>query len=181
MMRTRRGRTRRTWLVPTVALVLVAAVGIVIARRLSAGDAPSLPPDVGVVEYVVDGDTVDIVINGTEERVRLIGIDTPEIAHDDGSPAECFGPEAAAFTAEQLPVGTEVRLERDIVGRDDYGRLLAYVYRRSDDLLVNEAIAAGGYAQPLTIAPNDAYTQRFVDASIAAEAAGLGLWGACAG
>ena len=53
--------------------------------------------------------------------------------------------------------GREVRLERDIVGRDDYGRLLAYVYRRADDVLINELIVARGYARPLTIAPNDTY------------------------
>ena len=74
-----------------------------------------------------------------------------------------------------------MRLERDAVGRDDYGRLLAYVFRRDDDVLVNELIVAGGFARPLTIAPNDAYSRRFVAAATAAEAADLGLWQACAG
>ena len=85
--------------------------------------------------------------------MRLLGIDTPEIHVEDGPP-ECFGPEAAAFTASLLPAGTEVRLERDVVGRDHYGRLLAHVYRRADGLFVNEAILRKGYAQPLTIEPN---------------------------
>jgi len=58
--------------------------------------------------------------------------------------------------------------------------LLAYAYRRADGLFVNEAIVAGGYARPLTITPNDAYAHRFVAAATAAEAAGLGLWAACA-
>jgi micrococcal nuclease len=74
-----------------------------------------------------------------------------------------------------------VRLERDTVGRDDYGRLLAYVYRRADDVLINELIVARGYARPLTIAPNDAYRSTFVAAALAAKAADLGLWAACAG
>ena len=74
-----------------------------------------------------------------------------------------------------------MRLERDIVGRDDYGRLLAYVYRRDDDVLINELVVAGGYARPLTIAPNDAYRRRFVAAASAAEAADLGLWGRAPG
>ena len=81
----------------------------------------------------------------TEERVRLIGIDTPETHVEDGPP-ECFGPEASAFTAGLLPAGTAVRLERDVVGRDDYGRLLAYVHRLDDGLFVNLAIVHQGYA-----------------------------------
>ena len=112
--------------------------------------------------------------------MRLIGIDTPETYVTDG-PAECYGPEASAFTTRLLPVGTAVRLERDVVGRDDYGRLLAYVYRVEEAAMVNETIAQQGYAQPLTIPPNEAFADRFVAAAIDAEAAGLGLWGACGG
>ena len=130
------------------------------------------------MELVVDGDTVDIEIAGREERVRLIGIDTPETYVTDGPP-ECFGPEASAFTQSLLPIGTEVRLTRDVVGRDDYGRLLAYVHRRSDGLFINEAIVAGGYARPLSIAPNDAFAARFVTAATHAEADDRGLWEAC--
>jgi len=159
-------------------LVAVAVAFVVWARRDDAG--AELPADVGVVEYVVDGDTIDIAIGGREERVRLIGINTPE-THVDNGPPECYGPEAAAFTRSLLPEGTEVRLTRDAVGRDDYGRLLAYVYRRDDDLFVNDAIIATGYARPLTIAPNDAYRTQFVAAATAAEASDLGLWGACGG
>ena len=81
---------------------------------------------------MIDGDTFDVDIGGRQERVRLIGINTPE-THVEHGPPECFGPEAAEYTSSLLPVGTEVRLTRDVVGRDDYGRLLAYVYRRSDD------------------------------------------------
>ncbi len=139
-------------------------------------------PAVGdaVVETVVDGDTIDVVIGGRRERVRMLGIDTPEVHSEDGPP-ECFGPEAAAFTASLLPPGSEIRLERDIVGRDHYGRLLAHVYRRNDGLLVNEAILREGYAQPLTIEPNRAFAERYVAATVAAERDGLGLWRACAG
>lgn len=157
--------------------VALAAVGLVRSQR---DGASGLPPDVGLVDFVVDGDTIDVDIAGREERVRLIGIDTPETRVDDGPP-ECFGPEATEFTRSLLPAGTEVRLTRDVVGRDDYGRLLAYVYRRSDEVFVNEAIIAGGYARPLTIGPNDAYASRFVAAATAAEAADLGLWDGCGG
>ena len=143
-------------------------------------DDPELPPDVGVVGWVIDGDTVDIEIAGADERVRLIGINTPETHTVTGVP-ECFGAEAFTFTQSLLPVGTEVRLVRDVVGRDDYDRLLAYVFRRDDDLFVNDAIIGGGYARPLSIGPNTAYADRFVAAATAAEAADLGLWGACGG
>ena len=74
-----------------------------------------------------------------------------------------------------------MRLERDVVGRDDYGRLLAYVYLAADGSLVNETIVRQGYARPLTIAPNGVFAARFVAAAVAAEADDLGLWGACGG
>lgn len=170
-------RPRGSLLFVAVAVVLVAAAAVWRARS-SAGD--DRPPDVGVVQRVVDGDTIDVDIGGRRERVRLLGIDTPEVAHDD-EPAECFGPEAAAFTTGLLSPDTEVRLVRDVVGRDDYGRLLAYVYRRADDVFVNVEIVASGHARPLTIAPNAAHAADFVRAAHAAHAAGVGLWAACAG
>lgn len=158
-------------------LALVAAV--------AACDGNHQPASTGVVDEVVDGDTVDIVIGGRDERVRLIGIDTPEVHVEQGAP-ECFGPEASGFTAKLLPSGTAVRLERDVVGRDDYGRLLAYVYVSgaagpADDVMVNEAIVRHGFARVLTIAPNGAFHERLVAAARAADRDGLGLWTACAG
>ena len=88
------------------------------------------------VEYVVDGDTVDMTVDGVEERVRLIGIDTPETKKAD-TPIECFGPEASAFTKALLPEGTAVYLERDVEARDVYGRLLAYAYVAETGAFVN--------------------------------------------
>mgnify|MGYP003379815169 CR=1 FL=1 len=133
-----------------------------------------------VVLYVSDGDTIGVTIDGVEERVRLIGIDTPETKKPD-TPVECFGPEASAFTESLLPDGTELYLERDIEARDPYGRLLAYVYRTSDGMFVNLEIIAQGFALPLTIAPNSAHADEFVTAARAADAAGTGLWAACTG
>ena len=152
---------------------------------------PLTVPDDGVVanatvEWVVDGDTIDVLVDGRDERVRLIGIDTPEVAHEGtserpGNAAECFGPEASTFTTDLLPVGTPVRLERDVVGRDDYGRLLAYVYRASDAIFVNYELARQGYAEPLSFAPNVAFRDLIVDAARLAERDGAGLWAACRG
>ncbi len=140
------------------------------------------PPDqdgAATVAYVVDGDTIDVEIGGRTERIRLIGIDTPETKKPN-SPIECFGPEASAFTESLLPEGTPVRIERDIVGRDDYGRLLGYVYLVDQpDLFVNLEIVEQGFAQPLTIEPNSTFARDFAAAARRAERADLGMWGAC--
>jgi micrococcal nuclease len=145
--------------------------------------APVVAPNAAVAS-IVDGDTIDVLVDGREERVRLIGIDTPEIAHPSsgdrpGNPAECFGDEAKQFTATLLEIGAAIRLERDIVARDDYGRLLAYVHRAGDGIFVNYEIVRQGYAQPLTIAPNDRFAPLFVEAAQLAEADEAGLWSAC--
>jgi micrococcal nuclease len=147
-----------------------------VACGRAAGTA--LPPDVGVVTRVVDGDTLHVRLAGRDEPVRLIGIDTPESVKP-GSPVECFGKEAARRLRALLPEGTEVRLERDVEARDRYGRLLAYVFRRRDDLFVNQALAADGFAEVATFPPNVAYVDRFVSAVADARGAGRGLWSAC--
>ncbi len=130
------------------------------------------------VVRVVDGDTVVADVGGQEERVRLIGIDTPESVKK-GSPVECFGKEASHRTAELLPEGTPVRLVLDVEERDRYERLLAYVYRASDGLFVNLALVTDGYAGLLTYPPNVAHTDDFRRAVTDARADGVGLWAAC--
>jgi micrococcal nuclease len=133
-----------------------------------------------IIDFVIDGDTVDVIINGSEERVRLIGIDTPETKKRN-SPIECFGPEATVFTQQLLPVGTPVYIERDVVNRDDFGRLLGYIYRAADGIFVNYEIMRQGFAQPLSIPPNDTFAELFAGAARAAEADDAGLWAACSG
>lgn len=168
-------------------LVRVALVTLV-APSLLAGCASGsrIRPVDGhaIVVAVLDGDTIDVEIAGRTERVRLLGIDTPEVAHDAfaGRPAndaECLGDEAAAHTAGLLPVGIEVRLERDVVGRDDYGRLLAFVHRSSDGLFVNEHLVRTGFAIPLSIPPNDSLRPVFTAAARAAEQDDIGIWRHC--
>ena len=99
---------------------------------------------------VTDGDTITVSVDGTKEKVRLIGIDTPETKKPD-TPVQCFGPEATRSPTSLLPEGTPLHLERDVEARDKYGRLLAYVYRSDDGLFVNLEIVAKGYARLLTI------------------------------
>src|SRR5688572_18590708 len=97
------------------------------------------------VVRVVDGDTIDAEFDGRTERVRLIGIDTPETLRPD-TPVECYGPEATATTTRLLPAGTPLVVVRDLEARDDYGRLLAYVYRAPDGLFVNLDLVEKGFA-----------------------------------
>jgi micrococcal nuclease len=169
------------------ALAALAALVLSVAGCTAGGDRSSsstVPVGSGplaTVERVVDGDTVIVDFDGgPRERVRLIGIDTPESVKPD-TPVECFGKEASAFTASLLPEGTVVSIERDVEPRDDYGRLLGYVHREADGLFVNEEIVERGYARPLTIPPNVAHTAELVAAARRAEAADRGLWASCRG
>ena len=139
---------------------------------------PALPDGHGIVDHPVDGDTVDVAIAGDVERVRLIGIDTPESVAQD-RPVECFGPEAKARLAELLPEGTEVRLERDVEARDRYGRLLAYVFRAGDDLHVNLRLVEEGFAEARRFEPNVAHQAELDQAEAQAKAVGAGLWPVC--
>ena len=135
------------------------------------------------VAYVNDGDTVKLD-NG--ERVRLIGIDTPEAhenekllrdvrhRHLEGQVQLAMGKEAARFT-KALLAHQKVRLEFDVEERDKYGRLLAYVYL-PDGTFVNEKIIRAGYAYPLTIPPNVRYADEFKQWFDEARNAKRGLW-----
>lgn len=127
---------------------------------------------------VVDGDTVRVRLDGTEEAVRLIGIDTPE-THGPGGLRECFGQEATRRVEALLPKGTRVRVVRDVEPRDRYRRLLAYVYREEDGMFVNLALAREGFAAPLTVPPNVAHAEELVAAAAGARSQSLGLWGRC--
>jgi micrococcal nuclease len=109
------------------------------------------------------------------ERVRYIGVDTPESTPDQ--PLECFGHEAAEHN-RNLVGGEAVSLELGPERRDDYGRLLAYV--RTRDAFVNARLLEGGYARTLAIAPNDGRAPRFARIEARAGRRGLGLWGSCA-
>jgi micrococcal nuclease len=157
-----------------VVLGVIAVLGAGCTGRAAATDG------VATVTDVVDGDTIDVLIAGRTERVRLIGIDTPETKKPD-TPIECYGPEASANTTALLPDGTSVRIERDVVGRDDYGRLLGYVYRLDDGLFVNLQIIEQGYATPLSIPPNTTFATVFAAAAGEAERSDVGLWAACTG
>ncbi len=132
---------------------------------------------VGRVVKVVDGDTIHVQLGGVREKVRYIGIDTPE-TKDPRRPVQCYGQRAADFN-EQLVGGERVRLVLDVQQRDRYGRLLAYVYRVRDGLFVNAELARLGYARALTIPPDVRYAERFAALAREAREQGRGLWSGC--
>lgn len=162
-----------------VLLSLVLVVGCTSAPTTTPAGDGALPANATVVK-VVDGDTIVADVDGTKERIRLIGIDTPETKKPD-TPVQCFGPEASAFTSRLLPPGTPLHLERDVEPRDKYDRLLAYVYRAEDGMFVNLEIVRQGYARLLTFPPNVAHVDEFVAAARAAEQGDVGLWAGCSG
>jgi micrococcal nuclease len=170
------------------ARVLVAVVAMTVVVAVAGCGAPAADPDAAAPESagsarlvrVVDGDTLIAAFGTAEERIRLIGIDTPETKKPD-TPVECFGTEASAHLHELLPEGAALRLERDIEERDRYGRMLAYVYRADDGLFINEALVAQGYAAAATIPPNVAHRDEFATAARRARLAGAGLWSRCGG
>jgi micrococcal nuclease len=130
----------------------------------------------GTVVNVVDGDTIDVVVDGVEMRVRYIGMDTPEVH----SGVEWLGPEAAAANAE-LVEGREVVLEKDVSKTDQYGRALRYVWVQNGSgwMLINLELIRLGFAVITTYPPDVKYVDAlYIDAQDEAQAAGLGLWGA---
>jgi micrococcal nuclease len=174
---------------PPIRALALALAGVLVLPAVVAGcgrsdrsSAPdsSLAPGSARVTRVVDGDTIVVDLGGRSEKVRLLGIDTPE-TKSPTKPVQCFGKEASGHTAELLAAGTEVRLERDVEERDVYGRLLAYVYRARDDLFVNLDLVRGGFASLLTYQPNVAHVAELTAGVDDARSRGAGLWGRCGG
>jgi micrococcal nuclease len=127
------------------------------------------------VTKVIDGDTVEVVIGEQTEKLRLIGIDTPEV---DArlNPVECYGKEASEATKELL-LGKEVRLEQDDTQdiRDRYNRLLVYVFL-PDGTNINEKLIKDGFAREYTYNKPYRYQADFRAAEAAAREAEIGLW-----
>ncbi|MDP3975458.1 MAG: lamin tail domain-containing protein, partial [bacterium] len=123
------------------------------------------------VVRVIDGDTIDVRLEGKVERVRLIGVDTPETVHPF-KPLERFGKEASNYSKSQLD-GQTVRLEYDLTPRDKYGRLLAYVHLGNRHF--NAELIAKGYAFAYLRFPFR-YFDQFHQLQVQAEQSKLGMW-----
>lgn len=123
---------------------------------------------------VVDGDTVEIDFQGKATKVRLIGVDTPEAVHPS-KPVEVYGKESSNFT-KNLLIGESVYLRFDVDRTDNYGRLLAYLYRAPDGLFVNLEIVRQGYGHAYTRFPFK-HLALFRHYGTKAREAGKGLYG----
>jgi len=160
-------RTLVPWLAFAVALAALLA---------GRSDDSHAGPLHGRVVRVADGDTITVRLEGGRtERVRYIGVDTPESVKPD-TPVQCFAKKASHFNAA-LVADRAVTLRTDAEERDRYGRLLAYVY--ADGRFVNRELVARGYARTLTIPPNVAHADEFARLARRAREAGAGLWSAC--
>lgn len=126
------------------------------------------------VVSVVDGDTFKIIYNQKEEKVRLIGIDTPESVHADKSKNTKYGKIASEYVKELLK-SQNVKLEFDVSSKDKYGRLLAYVYLENGEML-NEKLLKEGYAQMATYPPNVKYVENFKKMQKQARENKVGFW-----
>ncbi|MGV8859251.1 thermonuclease family protein [Rhodoglobus sp.] len=148
---------------------------------VSTSSAPAIPSNAfaATVNYVHDGDTLYLDDGSTELKVRLIGIDTPELDSKQNPDAgECYGEEARELLRDFLPEGTPVWASEDREPEDRYGRSLLYVYL-DDGTFVNLAMIELGAAQALKVGLNDRYWPELRAAEDDARSAGLGMWGRC--
>lgn len=132
------------------------------------GDTLDITGETAVVLDVIDGDTIDVEINGAEYRVRYIGVDTPE--RD-----EPFYEDASQYN-RNLVAGETVTLVKDVSDTDQYGRLLRYVYR-DDNLFVNAELIKAGYARVVTFPPDVSMAEFLGTLQAEARNEQRGLWG----
>jgi micrococcal nuclease len=145
------------------------------SKNKNESSTPSISKDTYSVVKVLDGDTIDVSIDGKTERLRLIGIDTPETV-DPRKPVQCFGIEASNKAKDML-AGKKVSLESDSTQgeRDKYDRLLRYVFLE-DGTNFNLMMIKEGYAHEYTFGVPYKYQSAFKQAQKDAEARNKGLW-----
>lgn len=181
---------RRLLIIVAIAVVAGAsfwAIATMDSTMLLGEDAQPTPPGVatpadaqrGEVTHVHDGDTLFIQPDGTsgraeEVKVRLVGIDTPEVQPD----AECYGFEARDALRELLPEGTLIRYTFDREPYDQYDRALLYVWN-DEGTFINLELIEQGYAEAVRIGANDRYWPELSAAEQRAWGGSLGLWGQC--
>jgi micrococcal nuclease len=168
--RMRHAFSPRSWSLPLASVIFVA----LLVAFLNPSDPGSTAPDVEYVQRVVDGDTL---LLGTGERVRLIGVDTPETKRPN-TPVEYFGKETSAFP-KRLAEGKRIRLEYDQANnhlghKDQYGRTLAYIFL-DDGTLLNAEIIRQGYGHAFTRYPFSRM-EEFRRLEREAREQGRGLW-----
>ena len=179
--------TRRiTKLILAILFAAMTATGAsiqnpaIIADAHAATTVATTSSDFFPIVRVVDGDTIVVHKDGKQVKVRLIGLDTPEVV-DPRKPVQCFG-RAASDEAHNILDGQSVRLETDPSQdlHDKYGRLLAYVYvpasSTPEGILVNKYMIEQGFGHEYTYNAPYKYQKEFKAAESAARTAGRGLW-----
>jgi endonuclease YncB( thermonuclease family) len=161
-------------------IVLLLATSLWAPTVVQAATAEEPPPDgeVARVVDVTDGDTIKVeMADGTIERLRYIGIDTPETVHPDEL-VQPWGPEASAAN-ERLVADRVVVLERDVSDRDRFDRLLRYVWveTASGWIMVNDELVALGLAGVKAYEPDTRYHETFLQTEQQARQAGVGMHG----
>ena len=170
-----------------IALIIAAAAAYFFGTE-GLPDFGQAPQDdsgfiVATVSRVVDGDTMVVKVDGTERRVRLLGVDTPETVHPN-KPVQFYGKEASNFTKKEL-TGKRVWLEYDKNPQDRYQRHLAYVWTAKPTSInestmrrdmFNARLLLGGYAKVMIIKPNNRYASQFTKFAEEAKSARLGVW-----
>lgn len=164
-----RMRKNRLRIFSALAISLLAAFYFLQDRELTGAQRAGAPA-ARVVE-VHDGDTVSVLLKGRREKVRLIGIDAPELGQRQ------WGRKAKRHLEELLDAsGWTVTLEFDVEMRDKYGRLLAYLWT-PDRRLLNLEMVKDGYAALFTFPPNVKYADSLREAQRSAREKGMGIWG----
>ncbi len=171
---------KRRKIVKSLLALLFAAVivyGLPYLQNAVAQKAPPPPPGWYRVVEAFDGDTVGVEMNGKVEKVRLIGVDTPE-THKPNSPKQCYGDVASRLTRDKI-FHKNIRLEADPTNdnRDRYNRLLRYVYT-DENVLWNKQLISEGAGFAYILFP---FTKKveFMQAQFDASAAKRGLWAVC--
>lgn len=155
-----------------LAAILLVLSAFINEEVISPDDVIDLFPSAQsaqVVARVIDGDTIVVA---DENRVRLIGIDAPEMNSD----FDCYA-QKAKQRLEELVLNKKVSLEKDISQTDKYGRLLRHVW--IDEMLASLVLVEEGWAQVSTYPPDVKYQADFLDAQSRAREKGLGIWGEC--
>lgn len=172
-------RRRAITITTIITAAIIATVGLLYGNQtgLQLPEAPAFTPGFYAVTAVTDGDTIIVKMDTTEEKIRIIGIDTPETKKPN-SPVQCYGPQASEFAKKTL-TGKSVRLEADAKSdnRDRYGRLLRYVYLQ-DGSLYEQLVITQGYGFAYTSFPFK-QSADFSQWQTQAQTAKVGLWGAC--
>ncbi len=151
--------------------LVIFLLGFVFGQISPSTPTPISPEEVKVTR-VIDGDTVELE---SGQHVRYIGIDTPETV-DPRKPVQCFGEEASKKNKE-LVEGKTVRLEKDVSDKDQYGRLLRYVW--VGESMVNLELVKQGFAHSYTYPPDVKYQEKILKAEKEAREGKLGLWASC--